>query len=226
MRDMDLGDLSFNPEEQELLRRMERPAEPVRAGHLPRWVLGVLAAIFVLCLMSVIPKEEPVQASAKPIAIGITKTALNIRSGPSITTDSLTVLPKGTPVEITQSRSDGFYGVAHGNVSGYAASAYLATTSGVTIITSTHCRISDITGRARVHESPALQAPTTFALEAASPLVIIGFTQNGWALITSQNRAGFVWGGLLQQCAPLPFQRRREGDLRVVVYNGQALRPS
>ena len=50
MREMDLGDLGFSPEEQELLRRMERGVQPRQVSRRHWWRTIAIVYVFALAL--------------------------------------------------------------------------------------------------------------------------------------------------------------------------------
>ena len=64
-------------------------------------------------------------AVAVPLAYGITRDALNLRSGPDATRSVLTVVVAGEVVELTGQRSNGFRSVRYGGTAGWMFEAYL-----------------------------------------------------------------------------------------------------
>jgi hypothetical protein len=126
---------------------------------------------------------------------------------------------------IEEQRTDGFDRVSYGGRWGYAAAAYLTLSSGVAFTPHIGTRIGPITGSARVHEQASPNAPVVTALSAFTPVTVMGFTPAGWCLVWTGSRTAFVWGGLLEDHPSLPFHPRQEGTQRVVIYQGEVLRP-
>lgn len=234
-----LGDLSFTPEEAAAIQQAEvggravPPPAPIRRGRRGLGIafLAVLALAGLAALF-----QEQMQPPAIPspanktvhhgTTVAIARKAVHFRREPSIASPSLGVIAVGTALIVEEQRSDGFDRVKFGLRSGYAAGVYLILASGVELVQQTDGRISDVSGFVRLREQPSLTAPIIGGLPAGMPITILGFTQSGWVLVTTQKQTGFLWGGLMDASPALPFQPKREGDNAVVVFGGRILRPS
>ena len=75
MREMDLGDLSFSPEEQELLQRMERGTGRRQVSRRRLWWAVAIGYIFVLALEHISTQLQNQPATQTQWARAVTGTA-------------------------------------------------------------------------------------------------------------------------------------------------------
>src|SRR5690349_10127954 len=88
--------------------------------------------------------------------IGTTNDGVNLRNGPSTTTDILTVLPKGTQVEILGTDGD-FYWVKTTDRVGYVATQYVDVPGGVPTTPTTSSKlITSTSGNLNVRSAPMI----------------------------------------------------------------------
>ena len=204
-------------------------ALPQPHGRLP-FVLagGVVGAVLTLVTASMIDTvgHRGLENASRPVAtVAIVRKTVHLREQPSVQARSLRVLPAGSVVTVDEQRTDGFDRVRYGNERGYAAAVYLALSDGVELTRHIETRVAALSGSARLREQGTLGAAPTAALRASAPVTVMGFEPSGWCLVWTGSRAGFLWGGLLEDHPTLPFRPRQEGTERVVIYNNQVLRP-
>lgn len=234
-----LGDLSFTPEEAAAIHQAELAVNALPpVVHIPIWkrLVGI-ALIFPVVIVALTAifreRQQPPDIGSRGnmngtegAVVAIARKAVHLRREPNISSPSLGVIAAGGALTVEQQRSDGFDRVKFGLRSGYTAGVYLIIVPGVELVQQTDGRISDVSGFVRLREQPSLAAPIIGGLPAALPITILGYTQSGWVLVTTQRQTGFLWGGLMDASPALPFQPRRDGDDAVVVFGGRILRPS
>ena len=224
---IDLGDLSLTEEERAAIRQEETQGYSLVGQRLSRlrrggWGLGMfVGAILLLSVASRIPQIQPERTAT----VAIARKSVHLRMGPSVWTKSLGVIPAGSLLTMHAQHNDGFHRVSFRGTNGYAAAVYLAATEEVRLVSHTRGRVAGIAGRARLRERASLSAQPISGLGAHAPVVVLGFTPKGWVLVWTGRRAGFVWGGLLEDCSALPFRPRQKGRERVVIHNREELRP-
>ena len=233
-----LGDLSFTPDEAAAIQQAElagRAVPPV--VHIPIWKrlvgIALILLVAIVALTAIFrERQQPPDIDSRGnknvnggAVVAIARKAVHLRREPSIASPSLGVIAASSALIVEEQRSDGFDRVKFGLRSGYAAGVYLILAPGVELV-QTDGRISDIGGFVRLREQPSLAAPIIGGLPAGMPLTILGYTQSGWVLVTTQKQTGFLWGGLMDASPALPFQPKRDGDDAVVVFGGRILRPS
>src|SRR5215216_492652 len=76
--------------------------------------------------LSVVPVAAPAPAAPLPGTTGATTTEANLRSGPSVDTAILTVLPPGTSLSIDGPAQNGFFPVTGSGTSGWIAAELLS----------------------------------------------------------------------------------------------------
>lgn len=76
-----------------------------------------------------------VEAPPAPLGGTATNSDVNLRAGPSLEAGVLSVLPPGSPVEVTGGASGAFTPVLAGGVSGWVATEYLGAGGGATAVT-------------------------------------------------------------------------------------------
>jgi hypothetical protein len=241
-----LGNLAFTPEEAAAIAQ----AEAAGAGQFPQerhgwhWIFTAILVLVVAwifaSLLATLRNDEPskkreeLQAALRvgrsdsapaTAMVAITRRAVHLRRDSSLTSQSLGVIPAGQPVIVKEKRLDGFHRVDYGTQFGYVAAAYLVTSENVVVVPKTAGRIGDIEGLARLREQPQLAAPVITALSAGTTVVVLGFTEDGWVFVTTDEHTGFVWGGLIAACPVLPFQPTREGPNALVLIGGRIVGP-
>lgn len=167
---------------------------------------------------------DPPEPGAETVAIA--RLPVRMRAAPDVLERVVMVIPAGRAVTVQERRTDGFFKVTYGGMHGYASAAYFAVTDGTVLVPHIEGRIADISGKARIREAGSLSALTVAAVPSGATVTVMGFTTTGWVLVWAGSRAGFVWGGLLEDNPALPLRPRNEGRERVVENAGRTLRPS
>jgi len=227
-------DLSFTPEEQAGIARAAGQQLPMDAPLLPHpnrrsWLLaasGIATLLWWLAPADVFHGAASTQTpSGSGLTVALARRTVHLREGPSVSARSLGVMPTGSLMAVAEQRADGFDQVQYGNMQGYAAAVYLAISDGVELLPQVGTRIGQVTGSVRVREQASLSAMSIAGLSTYAPVTVLGFTPRGWCLVSTGTRAGFVWGGFLEDQPSLPFRTRQEGATRAVEYRGEVLRP-
>src|SRR5262249_11621598 len=139
----------------------------------------------------------PVAATSRSTVVAITRKPVHRRIGPTLTSQSLGVVPAGSVLHVEERRTDGCHGGRFGRRTGSVARTSWILATGVALVRQTVGRVSDVGGNVRLREQPSTVGPVITGVPAGLPVIILGFTQSGWVLVTAQSKTGFLWGGLM-----------------------------
>ena len=134
----------------------------------------------------------PIPGEVGPvIGAGVTTTAVNHRSGPSVGDTVIRVLPRGTTVEITETVVDGFrYAYAQG-VGGWIYAEYIAPEGGE------HPGYGTTTTALNLRSQPSTDARVLAVIPAGSQIRWTDELSNGFRRITYDGRSGWAYNAYL-----------------------------
>jgi hypothetical protein len=247
---VNLGNLSLTEEERAFVREDEPWSQDRMMYAVPAFPFGflkkclimlivLLGAFLVLTVwqLVVIP-EKPVAMVGVPVTpqaasparpraltLAISQIMVGMRQRPDMNEPIMENLRAGSLVVVLKKRSDGFFRVSHSGRKGYVPSKYLAVTEKVLVIAPVAGRIAEISGKAKLREMPTLSAGIAAGVPSGAAIRILGYTLEGWVLVWNGVRAGFIWGGLLEENPALPFKSSYDGTNRFVQYDDRTLEP-
>lgn len=133
----------------------------------------------------------------------VTTDYLNLRTGPSLDADVITVMPIGAAVSVTGGTENGFYPVSYGDTWGYAHSDYIAfgggSGSGSTDLSADGAvgTAHVIDGALNLRTGPGLDYSVLTVMPDAAEVSLTGEYGNGFLGVVYNGTAGYAWADFL-----------------------------
>lgn len=119
-------------------------------------------------------------------ANGSTSVDLNLRSGSSLGSSVITVMPAGARLYISDTIENGFRAVQYMGIDGWAAAEYLD-------IDGAPINRVVVTAPLNLRQEPYLDAPVLLVMPEGSFVVVTGANQNGFLPVTYHGTFGWAW---------------------------------
>ncbi len=136
--------------------------------------------------------------------VAVTTDDLNLRSGPSVASGVITVIPAGATVTLTGGSSNDFVSVSYDGRYGWAYSAYLRTGAGGTSSgwspSGTRTVLDDLYLRA----GPSFNDAVYLVMPRGSLVTLTGGARNGFVSVTYGSREGWAYANFLGSAGTAP----------------------
>jgi len=140
------------------------------------------------------------RAVAQEGATARTTDVLNMRSGPSLSSGVIRVLPYGTEVTVRGNEQAGFLPIRHAGSDGWASKEYLALSKPA----STNGTAGTVTEPLNLRSGPSGSSPVIVVMPAGAGVVITGTSSNGYLSITWSGYQGYAHGDWIRQTGSTP----------------------
>lgn len=152
---------------------------------------GIGGAVVLTCAIAV-----PAFAEAG-VTTMVTSTALNMRSGASLSSSVEDVIPEGTSVQVFSMTAGGWYSVEYNGQRGYSWFKYLdfeGSTDGAT----NDGKLTEMyaTTALNVRAQPSTSAEVIGSLSEGEAIPVTS-KHNGWFTVTYNGQEAYCWGGYL-----------------------------
>jgi uncharacterized protein YraI len=168
------------------------PPGSVRAGHGSYRLIAILTALMMV--VGGFALTMPV-ASADSGSQTTTTDDLNLRSGPALNAQILTVIPVGAPVDILGDPENGFFPVSWSGQDGYAYGAYLtsgAVDGGPVTTGGQQGEVNVVDGPVNFRTGPSLADSVIDLIPDGALVALTGDSANGFVSIIYSDRAGWA----------------------------------
>lgn len=166
------------------------------SGRLQR-ILLVLVVVLTPVASTAFVSERAV---AQEGATARTTDVLNMRSGPSLSSGVIRVLPYGTEVTVRGNEQAGFLPIRHAGRDGWASKEYLALSKPA----STNGTAGTVTEPLNLRSGPSGSSPVIVVMPAGAGVVITGTSSNGYLSITWSGYQGYAHGDWIRQTGSTP----------------------
>jgi len=166
------------------------------SGRLQR-ILLVLVVVLTPVASTAFVSERAV---AQEGATARTTDVLNMRSGPSLSSGVIRVLPYGTEVTVRGNEQAGFLPIRHAGSDGWASKEYLALSKPA----STNGTAGTVTEPLNLRSGPSGSSPVIVVMPAGAGVVITGTSSNGYLSITWSGYQGYAHGDWIRQTGSTP----------------------
>lgn len=119
--------------------------------------------------------------------LGITTTGVNFRTGPSLDSSRISVVPRGTEVSILEQHSDSWYKVSVSNQVGYLSTRYVEITHTFTPVVK-----ATVTSGVNFRTSPSTDSRVLGLLRTGSEVIILEEVNQHWVKVDYQGHEGFI----------------------------------
>jgi uncharacterized protein YraI len=165
---------------------------PIRRGRGTFRLLALLSLFTMLCGGIALTPSAALASSTT------TTDDLNLRTGPGLDYDVITVMPAGSAVEVTGDPQNGFYPVSYGGTNGYASGDYLAINGdggGGTASGTGLARVID--GALNLRSGPSTDSSIITVMPGDAQVTLNGTENNGFLAITYNGTDGWAYAQYL-----------------------------
>lgn len=134
-------------------------------------------------------------AVAQNAATATTTDALNMRSGSSLSSSVIMVLPYGTEVTVRGAEQNGYLPIRYAGRDGWASSAYLALSKPTT----SNSTSGTVTEPLNLRSGPSGSSPVIVVMPAGAGVVITGTSSNGYLAVTWSGYKGYAHGDWIRR---------------------------
>lgn len=149
------------------------------------------------------PAQPANDSAASPAGTATTTDALNLRDGPSLGANVLTVMPAGATVALTGASQSGYTAVSYQGRAGWAASAYLTSGSGTVAAAAPSPATAGsswtTTSALNLRAGPSTATAVLTVMPAGSEVTVTGGAQGGFYPVTYRGTSGWASGSYLKQ---------------------------
>ncbi|HEU5424567.1 MAG TPA: SH3 domain-containing protein [Nitrolancea sp.] len=170
---------------------------PLSYHGLSGWAMGVYLSLGA---------PAPASTGSGATSSAVTTDDLNLRAGPSLGADVLTVMPAGASVTLKGDTQNGFAAVSYGGRDGWAAIAYLkpGTASASAAVATAAAPAPAASGWTTTTDLNLRAGPSTgdtilTVMPSGSAVTVTGAAQNGFSPVSYQGTSGWAYGAYLAQ---------------------------